>query len=328
MLLDISLQSTRVVLISFIILGTIGNILNLYIFTRRTLLRSACTLYLLAASIDNILVIYINLLTRVLAGGFSIDVTIISNFMCKSRYYFGYVCFAVSPYLFILACFDRYCSSSTSATRRSWSNKKLAKRLILGAIILACVLYSHMAIFFEITISGTKASCYTRPGIYNTFYRIFYLVVYCMLPSVCMGVLCILTLRNIRQQSNRVRPALSTGNDTLRRIDRQMIQMLFSQVLTQLVCILPFATISLVALFIDTTSVIYTFFNQMFILPLFVSYTTSFYVFTISSRVYRQELFKLIWFWKRRQDDRELTIGTMATNANIRQHLKIPSVNL
>jgi hypothetical protein len=327
MLLDIALQATRIVLISFIILGTIGNVLNLLIFTRRTLLQSSCTLYLIAASIDNILVIYTSLLTRLLAGGFSDDVTTISNFMCKLRYYAGYVFFAVSPYFCVLACFDRYCSSSTSVTRRSWCNKKIAKRLIIAAIILACILYLHMAIFFQLNISGTSVSCYTQPGAYSLFYRLFYLVIYCLLPSVSMGVLCILTLNNILQHARRIRPALATGNDSLRRIDHQMIRMLFLQVFTQLLCVLPFAILNLVALFIDTTTIIYTFFSQIFILPLFVSYTTSFYVFTLSSRIYRKELMQIIWFWKRRQDENELTIGTVAINTALRQHQKTkPSI--
>jgi hypothetical protein len=254
MLLDISVEATRVVLITFIILGTIGNILNLLIFTRPTLLRSPCTFYLLAASIDNILVIYTSLLTRLLAGGYAIDVTIISNFMCKLRYYPGYIFFALSPYFSILACFDRYCSSSSSVTRRSWSNKKTAKRLIFGAIILACLLYVHMGIFFQVNKTSTGLSCYTQPGAYNLFYRIFYLVIYCMLPSFCMGLLCVLTLKNIRQQARRIQPTLTQGSESLRRIDRQMIRMLFSQVLTQLCSVLPFATISLVALFINTST--------------------------------------------------------------------------
>ncbi len=327
MLLDISLQTTRIVLISFIILGTIGNVLNLLIFTRPTLLRSSCTFYLLAASIDNILVIYTSLLTRVLANGFSIDFTTISNFLCKLRYYLGYIFLALSPYFFTLACFDRYCSSSTSVRRRSWSNKNLAKRLIIGAIILACILYSHMAIFFELRTSGTIVSCYTRPGAYDLFYRIFYLIIYCICSSVCMGLLCILTLKNIRQQARRIIPTLATGNNNLRRIDRQMVRMLFSQVLTQLFCVLPFAVLSIIALFVNTTSTISNFFSQIFILPLFLSYTTSFYVFTLSSHVYREELMKIIWFWKQRQNENELTIGTIANSTTARQHQKIKLVN-
>ncbi len=318
MLLDISLYATRVVLIVFIIFGTIGNILNLLIFTRPKRAGSSCILYLIAASIDNILVIYTSLLFRLLSSGYSYNITI-SDFVCKLRMYLSYVFLAVSPYFFILACFDRYCSSSISVRRRSWCNKKIAKRLIIAAIILACVLYLHMAIFYRMNISGTSISCSTASSVYTVFYRIFYLVIYCLLPSACMGVLCILTLINIREQARRIRPTLVSGNNNLRRIDRQMMRMLFSQVLTQLLCILPHAIISILALFINTNSTIYNFFSQIFILPLYVSYTTSFYVFTLSSRIYRKELIRIIWFWKRGQPENEQTIRTIATGTTTRK---------
>jgi hypothetical protein len=95
--------------------------------------------------------------------------------------------------------------------------------------------------------------------------------------------------------------------------------MLFSQVLTQLLCILPHAIISIVALFIDTSSTLYNFFSQIFFLPLYVSYTTSFYIFTLSSRIYRKELMKIIWFWKPRRPDNEQTLRTIATGTTTRK---------
>jgi hypothetical protein len=318
MLLDISLEATRVVLTAFIILGTIGNILNLLIFTRPARSRSSCILYLIAASIDNLLVIYTALLIRLISSGYSYNVTV-SDLMCKLRYYLSNTFLAVSPYFFILACFDRYCSSSVSVRRRSWCNRKIAKRFIIAAVILACILYLHLAIFVQMTISGTSIGCATAPGFYTYFYRIFYLVIYCILPPVSMGVLCILTLINIREQAQRIRPALVSGGNNLRRMDRQMMRMLFSQVLTQLLCILPFATINLVGLFVDTSTTIYTFFEQIFILPLFVSYTTSFYVFTLSSRIYRKELMRIICFWKRRRPENIQTIRTIATGTTTRK---------
>jgi len=134
-----------------------------------------------------------------------------------------------------------------------------------------------------------------------------------------MGVLCILTLINIREQAQRIRPTLVSGGNNLRRIDRQMMRMLFSQVLTQLLCILPHAVISIVALFIDTSSTLYSFFSQIFILPLYVSYATSFYVFTLSSRIYRKELINIIWFWKPRQPENDQTIRTIATGTTTRK---------
>jgi hypothetical protein len=134
-----------------------------------------------------------------------------------------------------------------------------------------------------------------------------------------MGVLCILTLINIREQARRIKPALVSGNNNLRRIDRQMMRMLFLQVLTQLLCILPHAVINIVALFINTNSTIYNFFSQILYLPLYVSYTTSFYVFTLSSRIYRKELIRIIWFWKRRQPENETTSRIFATRTTTRK---------
>ena len=315
MLLDVAAQLAKVVLLIFIILGTIGNILNLVIFTRPVLLRSPCTLYLIAASIDNILVIYTSLLTRMLASGFNYDITILSDFLCKFRYYPGYVFLAVSPYFYILASFDRYCSSSASTTYRSWSNKKVAKRLIAGAILLACILYIHMAIFFQRNPRGSSYSCYTTPGVYNTFYRIFYLIVYCILPSFFMGFFCVLTSRNIRRQARQIGVSLAAGDVGHRRLDRHMMRMLFSLILTQLVCILPFAIISLLSLWMDGSATLFSFFNQITILPLFVSYAVSFYVFTLSSRVYRQELYKMMGARERENTsiEREFSLKTVTT---------------
>jgi hypothetical protein len=42
----------------------------------------------------------------------------------------------------------------------------------------------------------------------------------------------------------------------------------------------------------------------------------------MSSRIYRKELMKIIGFWKRAQDETELTIGTLAISTSTRQHRK------
>jgi hypothetical protein len=298
MLLDIVTQLTRIFLISFIIFGTIGNILNLFVFTRPRLLRSSCTLYFIAASIDNILAIYISVLYRLLIDGYSIDIGSLSVIVCKLRGYFGYIFLAVSPYFFILACFDRYCSSSTLAKYRSWRNKTTAKRCIIGAIILAAILYLHIAIFFEIRPVGSSVICYPQEGIYDFFWRIFYLIIYCFSPCICMGLLFLLTLINIRRQSRQIRPNLSRINNLYRHLDRNLIQMLFSQVFTQFICILPFAIINLLEMFIDSNTILFIFFKRIFTIPLFASYAISFYVYTMSSRIYRQEFMKLLSFCK------------------------------
>ncbi|CAF2811402.1 unnamed protein product [Rotaria sp. Silwood2] len=308
MLLDITAQLTRVVLILLVIFGTIGNVLDLFIFTRHRFLHSSCTLYFIAASIDNILAIYLAILNRLLIDGFSIDVGSLSPIICKLRVYVGYMVLALSPYFFILACFDRYCSSSPSIIHRSWSNKKTAKRCICGAIILAAILYLHMPIFFQIQSNGSNIICYPQQGIYDSFWRIFYLVIYCFFPSICMSLLCLLIAINIRHQSRQIRPALANIGDLHRRLDRNLIRILFSHFLTQTLCILPFAILNLLGMFVNRNAIIYVFFSRSFTLPLFASYTTNFYVNTMSSRIYRREFMKLFSFckWKIFRDNQNI----------------------
>lgn len=320
MLADISTYMARVILTLFIVFGTVGNSLNLCIFTRPNLYRSPCTLYLIAASIDNLLVTYTTMITRLLADGYSIDPTANSMAFCKVRYYVGYVLFALSPYFFILACFDRYCSSSQSVVLRSWSDRRIAKRLIVVAIIAACLVYVHMAIFFEVqAISATFTYCYSRRGVYSTFYSIFYLIAYCLLPPFFMGLFTILTLNNVRRQSRQIMPGVAMQG-VHRRLDRQLMRMLLYQVSTQLVCVVPFAILSLMGIFTTTTAVL-NFLNQLARIPLFFSYSASFYVFTLSSPVYKYELMKFIKYRQSgRRDQEQLTLGTLTAVPNRHQH--------
>ncbi|CAF3024782.1 unnamed protein product [Rotaria sp. Silwood2] len=277
------------------ILGTVGNAIDLIIFTRPKLLSSSCTLYFIAASIDNIAALYIAVLYRLLIDGFSIDLGSFSPIICKLRAYIGYMFLALSPYLFILICFDRYCSSSPSQAHRSWSNKTTTKRCICGAIILVSILYVHMPIYFQLQSNGSNAFCYPQQGVYDSFWRIFYVVIYCFLPSIGVSLLCFLITINIRRQSRQVRPATTNVDDLHRRLDRNLMRILFSHFLTQIVCVLPFAIVNLLGMFVNRNTIMYTFFIRILTLPLFASYATNFYVNTLSSRLYRGEFMKLFF---------------------------------
>ena len=291
--IDIEAAAFHGILIAFMLIGTMGNVLNLFIFKRSALLRSPCTLYLLVASIDNLLLIYTSLFTRLLANGFGIDVSISSSAVCRLRYYISYILLALSPYFFILACYDRYCLISTSAFDRSKSSHRFAKRSILVATILACLLCSHMAGFYQLQDTSNGFVCNCQPGIYEYFYRYFYLLAYCLGPSALMTYLCLLSSMNIQKQSQRIQPSLPMSQDNrYRRLDRQLICMLLSQVATQLLCSLPYGIVNILLLCVENDGTL-LFLQQIFILPMYVGYITSFYVYALASRLYRQELYKV-----------------------------------
>lgn len=126
-----------------------------------------------------------------------------------------------------------------------------------------------------------------------------------------MAVLCLLTISNVRRQSRQVQPNSALRfNRIQRRIDRNLVQMLISQVLSQLLFILPFAIVSLLELFVDTTSLAFMFSKRLFTIPVFASYATSFYAYTMSSQVYRKEFLNIILFCKQTYERGRTVVST------------------
>ena len=106
------------------ILGNIGSILNILIFTQRVYLQSSCSCYILASSVVNLLITNIVVLFHVLENGFNIDPTITSLFFCRFQQYLSNITTVLSRIYIVLACVDRWAMSSTSVQHRKFSNIK------------------------------------------------------------------------------------------------------------------------------------------------------------------------------------------------------------
>ncbi|CAF1051769.1 unnamed protein product, partial [Didymodactylos carnosus] len=262
---------------------------------RKSLRSSPCSLYFLASAINNFFVLYFSLITRLLSDGFSIDPTSNSMAFCKIRYYFSYIFFALSPYFTVLASIDRYCVSSSNPNIRRFSNRTVAYRAISMTILFTLLIYMHMAIYFQVnTIPFIPITyCYTRPGTYATFYALFYLIFYCLLPPVLMGTFGLLTILSIRQHRQRIVPSTVNISRGKKR-DKQLSRMLLIQIITEVLLVMPFAIMQLILVILNYVNDIITFVAALTVLPLFFSYCTSFYIYTLSARLYRTELFRVI----------------------------------
>lgn len=73
-----------------IVLSTVGQSLNVYVFTRPTLRSNPCVRYFLAATLASILVTYVNGLLRLLQNVYSIDMFGYSNASCKALTYIAF----------------------------------------------------------------------------------------------------------------------------------------------------------------------------------------------------------------------------------------------
>ena len=106
-------QLSRYTQLPIIILGSIGAILNQILFFYRKPLRvTSCSSYFRALSINDLLVLYLYVLLQWLADQYGIDPTLKYNWYCKIKSFLTTSLYTLSPYLVVMACFDRLCTSS------------------------------------------------------------------------------------------------------------------------------------------------------------------------------------------------------------------------
>ncbi|UJR38764.1 hypothetical protein I4U23_031429 [Adineta vaga] len=134
--------------IPLLIFGTFGNIINILVFTRKTLRKNSCVQYLLSTTIVSLLALYIGLMSRLL-NGFNLDYTSSSSILCKIRYFLSYLCLYCTSWFITLGCFDRFCSSSTSVSFRNLCNQKTVYKTISMVIFSGCFIFGETIYCFN-----------------------------------------------------------------------------------------------------------------------------------------------------------------------------------
>ncbi len=287
-----------------IVFGTIGALFNVILFFSRKHLRStSCSLYFRALSFNDLLVLYIVILPQWLSVQFGIDLTTKYDWYCKLQTYLTFTLYALSPYCIVLACFDRLCTSSRNVRLRKIATLRGAYFLIPSMIIIVFTAYFHVPIWYQLVSISTNSYCIVTSYDYYLKFAAVLLIFSCLMPPSLMLILCSITLFRLRQQRRRIMPVNQTR---LRQRDYQLLKMLFIYVISNIVCILPFSlTYFLQIYYVRSTSAFSNILVQMFILLVNMFYGTSFYLYTLSTPFYRDELFnlmKIIWQRIHRRD--------------------------
>ena len=285
-----------------ILLGTTGAVMNLILFFSRKILRpTSCSLYFRALSINDLLVLYIVVFPLWYTSQFNRDPTKDSNWFCKLKTYLNNSCYTLSPYLIVLACFDRLCTSSTDARLRRIATIRCAAFLVLGMTCAVFLAYFHIPIWYQLIYSPItmSSSCSISSASYTKFTSMFLLVVLCIIPPMLMIVFCVITLILLRQRRHRIMPV---NQRRLRQRDNQLLKMLFIYVLSHIICTVPFSVSYVVLVYSQprfTSLMIVSF--QLSILLLNANFATSFYIYTLCTPFYRQEFFNLFRSSRNRQ---------------------------
>ena len=211
------------------------------------------------------------------------------------------------PWLIVLAGADRYLCSCASIKKRAWSSIRVANRLIPLTVLLSIIAYIHVPIFFNITIipATQKPICYPPgpPGTYRIVLSFFSLIYFGLSPSLCMLLFSILTFRNItRSKKISLRSSMNVenaANRNIRKTDRQLLRMLFVQVLVYFVTATAYSIGEIVSSIsaIQPENVVRV--AQDILSTAIVGMMSntgpclSFYLFTLSSGLFRKQLKKL-----------------------------------
>ncbi len=288
-----------------IILGTFGNVLNLIIFTRRTLRTNPCSMYFLAGSINNLFATYVVILARYLSFSWNLDFTTTNTVFCKLRLLFVYVSLNLVLWFTILASADRFFSSSKSVRLRQLSSLSVARKNIVVNTIFMYLVYSHVLIFGR---SGTASSpfCNFYGDTYNIFFNFFFVIIANVLPLVLMSVFGILIIRNVRSVHNRVAPQNNDARiERLRSSDRQLVIMLLFQLLITALLTTPYAGVCVYSVISSTilkqtqSPLVGAINNVVFNISRLLSYTNAivgFYIFTLSGPKFRSEVKRCIQY--------------------------------
>ncbi|CAF5088550.1 unnamed protein product, partial [Rotaria sp. Silwood1] len=124
------------------ILGLTGHIINVFLFTRPTLVDSSCCNYFLASSCVALFQILFSQPVHFIQFGLGIPLT--NTWLCRIQFYVAHSAYLASSFLITLATADRFASSCRQVKHRRWANLTIARKLVPIAIIIACAVNSHI----------------------------------------------------------------------------------------------------------------------------------------------------------------------------------------
>lgn len=191
--------------------------------------------------------------TFLLTNGYSRDKQLLSLSCCKIFQYLSSTLSFLSPYFIVLPSIDRFCSSSSRVRVRRFSNLRIAHRSI-AVVLLFTLLFIISQVFL-----------------------------YAAIPPLLMIIFGLLTIWNTKQFR------------FLRRTEGQLAQIFIIQVFSYLLLNIPLCIMFLMLIlplgYISTDEFFFAY--TVLAYPFNFFYATTFFLYILTARVYREELIKL-----------------------------------
>ncbi|CAF1239091.1 unnamed protein product [Adineta steineri] len=283
--------------------GFIGNILNNITFSSHTLRKNPCATYFFCLAITNLNNLIFGLLLNYLIDAYHIDLITRTLVFCRLRFLILHCSLVLSSWFIVLAGIDRFCVSSRNINRRNFSNLKNVRLLTALAIVVCFALYAHIFVLFTIKQTESGPVCYAESGSYQVFYDFLFFATFSFTPPILMIIVGLATFYNTCHAHSKIKPVsmmstltVSSKTIRLRKKDREFVKMLLIQLISTVILTLPIAIQKLYSTFTQQISkssdrlLVETFFQQFVRTLTHINSGVSFYLYTLSSSVFRHEL--------------------------------------
>ncbi|CAF2807134.1 unnamed protein product [Rotaria sp. Silwood2] len=286
------------------LLGSIGNILNIYVFAIWSRSRTALAerhavsetnngpLYLLVSSIANLIVILYPFLTRIIFDGYNYLVTPNTGlFLCKLRFFTLHTFDLISLTSFCMATFDRYLITARDVhIRRMSTTRQRTKQIILAIVIIFSLHNIPIAVYFQVSQTG---HCDISSNGYSRYYLyVCQVLLHGILPIIFLSIFGPLTLKHLKKLQCR------THIHHHSKHDKQLSFMLFLMSFTIVMSSIPYCIEQVyydIFSSYDPEKSSLVFLLHVISTILFYTHSvSSFYVYFISTKKFRHQIQKLI----------------------------------
>ena len=286
---------TRYVLSTILILGNIGNLVAIVIFSQKKHRTNSCSIYLVAVSVFGCIAANWAIAPLVYALD-HFNMVNSSLVLCRIRGYIIQVNAMCFRYTLILMCADRYALFNRRVSIRALCRPKIAYRSIGILFIFWTVVSIHLLIWES--IQNNQCNVY---GIYGQIYSFYVLIFTGTIPISTMIFFSVMVMRSLRQLRSRVRP--DDGIRPLNQRDKKFMKLVLVEVMVYTLC--TFAhPIMLIYTTITNNMTLnktaerkqiesFSSFITMSLL-LYLNYNITFYVHILTSKTYRMEVKQFI----------------------------------
>jgi len=174
----------KYICLAIFIIGVIGNLLSVLVFSRPSLRRRSCAIYFLALAITDIASLFASFIDTVLPSYNNVSLTIKSIFICKTNPLMVYFTTDLSNFLLAVASIDRAVSIQCPTRSKQFCRARIAIYIIIIMSIVFLFINGHIFWGFEIVDEQSQKIClpsktkfvyYNEPHLmtYDRFYAIF-----------------------------------------------------------------------------------------------------------------------------------------------------------